>query len=1601
MPIDLAGISNENEFYSEHYLTTIFEGDVEDTFREWREEEKAAGTPPNKRLEKAGATWRRLAASYVDERDDRKRLLIGREFVHEFLAAVGFERHSELVADAEGKLLPVLARRFNLDGRDAVWAIEVPSPAGADFELDLLQVRFRCEQFEGIETAEDISKRRKDTAEAAIVKGVFALEAPPRFVILLSMSQAVLIDRHKWSDSRLLRFRFAEIFGRAEATTIGVTAALLHANSLAPGAGPSLIDRIDEESHRHAYGVSQDLKYALRQAIELLGNEAASLIVQRRKSQQKGVYSGDNALDPGVLTTECLRYMYRLLFLFFIEARPELGFAPMKSKAYRLGYSLESLRELELLPLQSDEDRNGHFISDTLETLFGIVFEGTPGADATQGMASEEFTFHPVRARLFSPDAIGTYLRGLRFRNSTMQQIVALLSLSRGGNSQRRGRISYAQLGISQLGAVYESLLSFSGFFASEDLLELKPAGKAAPGPLEAAFFTPRSRASEFRPDEFVYQDTAAKLYPKGTFIYRLAGRHRENSASYYTPEPLARVLVKYALKDLLAGKKADDILKLRIVEPAMGSAAFLVEVVNQLTDKYLELKQSELKRRIPHERYSLERQKVRAYLADRNVFGVDLNPVAVELGQVSLWLDCLHEGGFAPWFEDQVHAGNSLVGARRAVFPIASLNARRDEDRWHKRRPREIGWSGEPRKSDEVWQFLLPDPGMSSYDPKIVRPLAPEAWSTFGEWRRDFMKPLDKDEIETAQRLSGVVDQLFDDVADRLEDVRREVNDDIAIWPAEPGANERHVDFQEKIRRLASFQGQGVKNAVSWRRLRSAMDAWCALWFWPIDKADELPSRTKFFQDLDLILTQGVGNQKVVTGVFATGSPQGRLFETVTVPGEKGSGALFRAEERVVELRRNNLFGDVDVDQLVAASPWLPTAMKVAQRRRFMHFDLEFADVMRERGGFDLVIGNPPWLKPAWVDANTLSEFEPAFGIRDVSAAQVEALKPKLFREHAGLKTSYLEDYVETGGLQAFLSSPTCYPFLAGGQPNLYKCFMDLAFRITAKAGCSALIHQDNHLSDPDAGMLRRTWYRRIRRHYHFTNAISRRMFTEVSHRKTFSLNIYGGRDQEIGFDHAASLLLPAMIDESYEHDGIGPVPGLKRPDGDWETRGHRKRIVRVNDKVLQSFASVIEDEGTPFDTTRFLFPFSSDTLEIFKSFASGRISFSDAARPFQMKPLWHESISTKRDKIIEHRVSFPSSESEVILTGALLYVGNPYYKCPDRTGKYELEVDLDVIPNNYNSRNHYARLADKEKYNINITNLGWDPSKTHVDNYRIAFRNMLSPPTERTLIAALIPPGVAHVNTIESLAFQDESKLISSYPLWLSLVFDFLVKATGQTHFRESGLRFYPWVSVSDTAKHRALRLACLTQPYARLWEAHAHTLDVLPWSSDDARLSLETPHDARSASAWGRDVALRSDFGRRQALVEIDVLVAQALGLTVEQLIEMYRTQFSVLDENERGTWYDQKGRIVWTCSKGLSGVGWRKPDGKKPSGREWLDSYAQLGAGQSLECDLPIEFLADGPQTVRRTFKAPFTTCDREADYRTAWAFFEANAQMKAA
>ena len=386
------------------------------------------------------------------------------------------------------------------------------------------------------------------------------------------------------------------------------------------------------------------------------------------------------------LTRECLRYMYRLLFLFYIESRPELGYASMNNEIYLKGYSLEHLRDLvEAPPPQTGEERMGRFFHDSLTLLFRLIEKGHTPAGAnphvTGKVVHNNFYMEPLFNHLFDSE-MTPLLNSVVFPNHVLFRVIELMSLSRPKKRKhsRRGRISYVQLGINQLGAVYEGLLSYRGFIAHEDLYEVQRAEDAKDhDDLAQAMFVMEKELSNYdkKKEIVTEEDGRFKVYPKGSFIYRLAGRDRQKSASYYTPEVLTRTLVKYALKELIKDKSAVEILDIHVCEPTMGSAVFLNEAINQLADLYLRKRQEELGKSIPHEQYSQEKQTVKMLLADRNVFGVDLNPIAVELGEVSLWLNTMVRGGFVLWFGLQLRCGNSLVGAQRAVFKMEQLEKR------------------------------------------------------------------------------------------------------------------------------------------------------------------------------------------------------------------------------------------------------------------------------------------------------------------------------------------------------------------------------------------------------------------------------------------------------------------------------------------------------------------------------------------------------------------------------------------------------------------------------------------------------------------------------------------------------------------------------------------------------------------------------------------------------------------------------------------------------------------------------------------------------------------------------------------------------------
>jgi len=1566
MPIDLTGIENKNEFYTHHYLNAILENDLRPVFKIWKAEEKEKGIrPPYAELREVARAYFRMRNRMNRVRKPAGKLKIQHEFLDRLLPVLGYDFRIRFRELDDAVSLPVIGEVTRQSGAAEMWVIEALDESGGNadpFELSLSP----C-QSDGWGDGE--ISLADASMEDIVTRQVFGLSHPPRWVMLVNFSHLILVDRFKWHQKRMLRFDLSEIFGRRENTTLQVMAALLHRESVCPSDGLSLLDSFDENSHKHAFAVSEDLKYALRKSIELLGNEAIYYI---REVLRDRIYGRDIATQ---LTRECLRYMYRLLFLFYIEARPELEYAPLESDAYRSGYSLETLRELEMVRLTSGESRNGSFIHESLQMIFEMIYNGVlpKGIAVQQDIALDAklvrhiFSMSPLNSHLFDPE-LTPLLNRVKFRNSVLQEVIRRMSISRPENRREApGRISYVQLGINQLGAVYEALLSYQGFFAETDLYELKKAGESY-NELETAYFVKPDDLEKYAEDERVYNDDGSlKRFPKGRFIYRLAGRDRQKSASYYTPEPLTRCLVKYALKELLKKTTADEILKMTVCEPAVGSAAFLNEAVNQLAEAYLQRKQRETKEIIPHKDYILEKQRVKMYLAANNVFGVDLNPVAVELAEVSLWLNTIHRGARVPWFGMQLVCGNSLVGARRQVFQSGLLRRKKKGDSlWLDEVPVRV-IPGKKRPKRSVWHFLLPDKGMADYKDRVIKKMAGDEIKSVAEWRKGFAKPFSKSETERLEGLSDAVDRLWERHVKNQRSLRRRTRDSLDIF-GHRKRGERRDPFLTKQKDKMFFEeihSERVRNSSPYRRLRLVMDYWCSFWFWPMEKAEWLPSREEFLFELGLIL-------------------EGNLLDTATAVGEQIT--LFPdSMPKQQYLDMVDELGFVDVDKLCREHERLGLVRELAELYRFLHWELEFSDIFEDRGGFDLILGNPPWIKVEWKESGVLGDAEPLFVLRRFSASELAKLREEAI-ERLDLRSGYLAAYEEAEGTQNFLNAYQNYPLLKGVQTNLFKCFMPQAWMIGREGGVSAFLHPEGVYDDPRGGKFREEIYSRLRYHFQFVNV--KHLFAEILHWVTFSVNIYSEKQNKTDFWTISSLFHPQTVDDSFKHSGQGDIGGIKDDDNNWNVKGHKARIINVRERELNLFASLYDSPETPTSQARLPNLHSTQLINVLRKFSEQPKRLADLKDEYFSTEMWHETNSQK-DGTTRRETSYPNSASQWILSGPHFFVGNLFYKTPNSVCRKHHDyasIDLMELPDDYLPRTNYVPDCDPDEYLRRTLTVPWDDEKSVMEFYRLLNREMISQSGERTFIPVIIPKSASHINTCLSTTFADTENLADYYGLSLSLPIDFRVKSTGMGHANISLIRQLPLLLESSEIRPflhiRSLMLTCLTTHYAELWnESWNNKFKKDSWAKPDPRLN--NSKFSKLTRKWNRNCALRTDYERRQALVEIDVLAAMALNLTLDELKTIYRIQFPVLRQNESDTWYDRNGRIVFTVSKGLPGVGFSRP--------EW-NEIKEKKTG-TVERTITDNTLPGGPRERTITYHAPFDKCDREKDYETVWAEFE--------
>jgi len=1618
------GISNENEFFSHHYLSEVFKGDIQETLQRWQAAEDAdqgesAKNAPFNALKALSRDWFSSREKLSRERSEAPRLAAERALFSKLFNALGYSLQPNRIPLGD-VTIPVLGAYGKANEPPRLIIIHAWDAAAEDEDL-LTQSPHKL-LWDGEVMPHGLHGR---TWQDVLSDNIFGADHPPRFVLLAGSTQTLLIDRAKWPQNRLIRFEWNEILSRRDDITLKATAALLARECLIPDEGDVLVDALDENSHKHAFSVSNDLKYAIREAVEMIGNEATRQLIELAKEKGKGIYSGANMLDEGKLTLECLRTMYRLLFLFYIEARPDLGYVPIRtSDVYQRGYSLEMLRDLEMTPLVNDEARNGTFFDESIRQLFRLIHEGYEGVPQARldGGIHHSFSIAPLDSHLFDP-ASTPLLNKVRFPNHIWQRVIQLMSLSKEGFRRRRGRVSYAQLGINQLGAVYEALLSYRGFFAKTDLYEVKRADQDNPDPLEAAHFVPVTDLDQYKEEERVYDKDEnghkkLRLYQKGSFIYRLAGRDREKSASFYTPEVLTKCLVKYALKELLKDKTADEILGLTVCEPAMGSAAFLNEGVNQLAAAYLERKQAELGKRIPHDQYAEELQKAKMYIADRNVFGVDLNPVAVQLAEVSLWLNAISGSDRVPWFGYQLFCGNSLVGARRQVFNAAALK-RGSDPAWHETEPRRLPPKSPDRKSDEIYHFLLPDPGMANYTDKVAKERYPDAFKKLKEWRKAFCKPLDQDEIAVLQELSACVDELWDIHAKELARDRAKTEDWLPVWGQPAPHGEYRTSTQEKdLVRANGIFNEGSTVASAYRRIKMVMDYWCSLWFWPLDQAELLPDRETFLFEIGLVLRGNVVDTRAQSELDLVTNATPEPLAPIPQGSLPGMEVQLQLSSQPTTRDITDRFGQLHIEKLFDLFPRLKMVDGIAKNHHFFHWELTFADVFQSKEGFDLVLGNPPWIKVSWNESGVLSDFNPIFALRGFSASQLSSTRNSAFERNSQLEVAWRKELEEAEATQNFLNSPSNYYDLRGVQSNLFKCFLPLAWRICAKNGIAGFVHPEGIYDDPNGGLLRVQVYRRLRAHFQFKNEMPLFVGTNDHGRLRFGLHLYGSEQDAPSFDHISNLFLPSTIDACYEHDGNGVTPGIKTEDGKWDTSGHSNRVLRINADALAVFAEMYDEPGTPALQARLPAVHCKEMLHVIHTFSTFPRRLGDLAPRYMSLELWHET-GAQDDHTLRRDTAFPSSVDDLICSGPHFYVANPLNKTPRRecshNSHYDV-IDLTDLPSDYLPRTNYLPDCGSEIYRQRLPLVPWADAKTGTQlpvtaYYRHLNREMLSQDMERTLITSIAPPGVGHINTCLGTVFESESEMFEFYCLSISLPVDYRVKSTGMGHANTTLINQLPILPkdivqyYKDAMYLRALTLTCLTVHYGDLWArlfSGAFNRDT--WTKTDHRL----PNDffLSLKSEWCHANALRTDFARRQALVEIDVLSALTLGLSLEELLAIYRVQFPVLKENDRGTWFDANGRIVFTVKDGVSNVGMKRrasrndspsvlkyPNGGteiKPLG--WEDVRA-LPEGFSVTQTIIDDTKPCGPSSKTIEYQAPFGSCNREDDYRTAWKAFK--------
>lgn len=435
-----------------------------------------------------------------------------------------------------------------------------------------------------------------------------------------------LLTSERPREERLEEFKYFYIFFRKQA--------------FQGDEGDKILDEILEESLKYAEDIGEDLEENIYQALEWL----AKGFIENR--------SNDGIEDVPIqeIHDNSLIYLYRLLFALYADSRGILGDPGGKYDSYNFSALVDEVcEELD----EGDGYGKSGLINNRLNAIFRMIDEGSQA----QGIPKDELHIPAYNGGLFNQEK-HEFLKEYNLHDKYLAKVIDLVARTEreeGGKAQ----VDYYDLSVRHLGGIYEGLLEYQLEKADEDMVEVKEDGDLQVKTVEEA----EKDGDSFSDDDIIEEGQPYLVTDDG---------ERKATGSYYTPD----YIVKYIVENTVGPKveeeiegletyeeKAEAILDMQILDPAMGSAHFLVEVIDYLATELVDHKQIEI-------------EQAKREVARECVYGVDVNPLATELGKLSIWLKTISEDKPLSFLDHHIKTGNSLIGA-----DIHEINRHPEED--------------------------------------------------------------------------------------------------------------------------------------------------------------------------------------------------------------------------------------------------------------------------------------------------------------------------------------------------------------------------------------------------------------------------------------------------------------------------------------------------------------------------------------------------------------------------------------------------------------------------------------------------------------------------------------------------------------------------------------------------------------------------------------------------------------------------------------------------------------------------------------------------------------------------------------------------------